>query len=98
MSTSPSIFAASKRAAACSAGCLRLGLIDRQGTALQFCPVKAANRLLGVLRVRHLDKAKPARLPGELIANDIGGRYRADLAKQVRQLRLRRTKREITDK
>src|SRR4051794_6055698 len=74
--------AASKRTAASGTGLLWLGLIDRQGTALQVGAIKALDRRREVLRIGHFDKAKPARPASDFI-HDHGGRcYRPHLAEQ----------------
>src|ERR1043166_8564168 len=62
----------------------RLGNVQR--SALKIRSIQSGNGLSGTLIVFHLDKSKPARLPGFPIGNDAHSRYGAEGFKRLSQM------------
>jgi len=57
----------------------RLGLVHLDVPALELGIVKLTNRVGGLFRCRHLDKAEAFRLSGELVRDDRGALHLASL-------------------
>src|SRR5712692_889092 len=71
-----------KRATAPTTGLLRLGLVNRQGTALQLIAIKPRDRRLPFLGTPHFDKPTPPGSARHLVRAHIDRRYRTCLAEQ----------------
>src|SRR5262249_30053933 len=66
-----SVTRARERTAAPGAGFLWLGLIDCQGTALQFVAIESFNGRLSFLVVVHFHEAESPRSSGEFVRDDV---------------------------
>src|SRR5258707_1116424 len=76
---------------------LRLGLVHRQGSAIDHLAAHAADRRRGLLVGRHLDEPEPLRPAGLPIGNDLGRLYTPVRGEHVLQLGLGHIERQVSD-
>src|SRR6266571_4238279 len=76
----------------------RLGLIDREGPAVELCAVEPLDGRFGRLALGHLHKAKAFGAPGVTVGNDIDLVHSAIRLKELAKGMIRGTKRKVSDK
>jgi hypothetical protein len=76
----------------------RLGLIHRQGTAVEICTVEALDGSFGCLGLRHLHEPEAFGAPRVTVGNDVDLVHRTIGLEELAQVVIRRTKRKVPNK